>query len=566
MKKILVYSLFLVSCLLTACKDKAAPEQPRLFKPTDFSVTTNYDGFHASWKASIGAEGYQIDVAETQDFAAIDTVVRTAADQLSVTFIGLKENQHYYLRLRATKSDSTLCSKYLYAEGTTAAAYSIFFPVNQDSLSFTTALLTWRSSVKADRIVITDEDQTTAEVALTTEVLKARRIRITDLQPGKHYTADMRLGDESHGRTSFVMPTLPDNLIRIRPEEAATLPAVIDAAPEGASILFEHGVFNCSSLEIVIPKSLTLMGEPGLKRPVVYVKSLLLGGKQQAPQLTINTCTLRHIEFSGYHLNGSAEQHDVEPNRKLVSCAMGLTPNVNVGTLLIEDCIVRNYTNSVVEMVENLSANKSYRARFEEIRINNCVCFDLGRNNNNYPSVISITNKNDKNGYCRRYTITHSTFHHLARGIIEARVFESIDGYVNPTMNITNCTFDRMGYKHIADGEWWGTNTEAVKNVFDCKATGVTTDITVELTGCIFGEMHTDLLSDKFVQGVSTNPIQTFMLASTKKVISTGTTLLEAIPCSADQLFPCRDQGDYTIGEEGAWTIAGDPRWRKSEE
>ncbi|MBR1878226.1 MAG: hypothetical protein IJ814_04375 [Paludibacteraceae bacterium] len=565
MKKILVYSVFLLCCL-TACREQGVPEQPRLFKPTDFKVTTYYDGFQTSWKASIGAEGYQIDVAQTQDFAAIDTVVRTAADKLSVTFIGLEENRHYYLRLRATKADSTLCSKYLYADASTAAAYSIFYPVNTDSLSYTTALLTWRSSVKADRIILTDDNLTATEVALTSDVLKARRIRITDLQPGKHYTAEMRQGTASHGRTSFVMPVPPDNLIRIRPDESASLPSIIDAAPEGASILLEQGVYDCSSMEIVIPKPLTLMGEPGLKRPVVYVKSLLLGGKQEAPELTISACTLRHIEFSGYHLSGSAEQHDQEPNRKLVSCSMGLTPEVNVGTLLIEDCIVRNYTNSVVELVENLSAGKKYRARFEEIRIDNCVCFDLGRNRNNYPSVISITNKNDKNGYCRRYTITNSTFHHLARGIIEARVFETIDGYVNPSMTITNCTFDRMGYKHVSAGEWWGANTEAVKNVFDCKATGVTTDITVELTNCIFGEMHTDLLSDKFVQGVATNPIRTFMLAESKKLISTGTTLLESIPCSADRLFPDRDKGYYTFGEEGAWTTAGDPRWRKTDE
>ena len=550
-----------VSAAFSSCKVGTEAEQPRLFKPTDFSVTTNYDGFHAKWKASIGADGYQIDASLDGNFATIDTTVHTAADELNVTFIGLQENKHYYLRLRATKADTALCSKYLYAEGNTAAAYSIFFPVNRDSLSFTTALLTWRSCVKADHIVLTDEEGGTSDITLTSDILKARRLQVTGLQPGSSYRAEMKNGEESHGYTSFVMPALPDNLIRISSDNAAALPSLIDGATDGATILFEQGTYDYSAIEIVIPKSLTLIGEPGMPRPIVYVKAFLLGGKQTATETNISTFTLRRLECSGYKLNGTAEQHDAEPNRKLVSCTMGLTHHVNVGNLLIEDCIVRNYTNSVVELVENLSASSSYRARFEEICINKCICFDLGRNRNNYPSVISITNKNDKNGYCRRYNITNSTFHNLARGIIEARVFTTIDGYANPEMNVANCTFDRMGYKHVADGEWWGDNTEAVKNVFDCKATDVTTDITVQLTGCIFGEMHTDLLSEKFVQGVNTNAILTYMLADSKKLISTGTTLLDPIPYSADELFPDRDNGNYAIAKEGAWQTAGDPRW-----
>ncbi|MBQ9339239.1 MAG: DUF4957 domain-containing protein [Paludibacteraceae bacterium] len=558
--------LVYIAIFFSGCRESLAPEQPRLFKPTDFSVATNYDGFTAKWKGSVGADGYQLDASLDAAFATIDTTITTAANELNTTFVGLQENSHYFLRLRAIKNDTTLCSKYLYAEGTTSAAYSIFYPVNHDSLSFTTALLTWRSDVKADRIAVTDNDSYNAEVPLTDNAIQTRRIRIENLEPGKTYRAEMMEGTLSHGHTSFVMPRLPDNLIRISADNASDLSSIIDAAPEGASILFEQGTYDYSSIEIVIPKSITLMGEPGLKRPVIYAKSLLLGGKVAANEISISTFTLQHLELSGYQLSGTIEQHELEPNRKLISCTMGLTRNVNIGTLTIEDCIVRNYTNSVIELVENLSGSPSFRARIDQISINNCICFDLGRNRNNYPSVISITNKNDKNGYCRRYSITNSTFHHLARGIIEARVFNTIDGYANPEINISNCTFDRLGYKHINDGEWWGTNTEAVKNVFDCKATDVTTDITVMLTSSIFGEMHTDLLSEKFVQGVNTNAIGTFMLSESKKQISSGTTLIDAIPHTADQLFPNRNDGNYMIGENGAWEQAGDPRWRNTNE
>lgn len=554
-------------CMLMAalwsCKEKETPEQPRLFKPTDFSVSTYYDGFQASWKKSLGAEGYQVDVAKESDFSKVDTIVTTAADELKITIGGLEENKKYYLRLRALKADTALCSKYLYAEGITAAAYSIFFPVNQDSLSFSTALLEWRSSVNADRIVVSSEEAETQTVELIPQQLKARRIRIENLTAGNKYRAEMFEGTNSHGYTSFVMPSLPENLIRLNPSTADDFVAQIAAAPDGASILFEAGVYDYSAMEIVIDKSLTLMGEPGLKKPIIYFKSLLLGGKQTAASCDIGSFTITHLEVSGYQFAGNIEQHDLEPNRKLISCALGLTPQVNVGTITLEDCIVRNYTNSVIELVENLGAKKDSRVRIEEIKINNCIVFDMGRNRNNYPSLISITNKNDKNGYCRRYNISNSTFYRFARGLLEARVFTTIDGYANPDIRFTNCTIDRMGYKHIADGEWWGTNTEAVKNVFDCKATDVATDITVALTGCIFGELRTDILSEKFVQGVNTNAITTYMLASSKAVISSGTTLLESIPATASDLFPNRDRGDYSIAVEGAWQNVGDPRWRK---
>ena len=147
-----------------------------------------------------------------------------------------------------------------------------------------------------------------------------------------------------------------------------------------------------------------------------------------------------------------------------------------------------------------------------------------------------------------------------------ADVIAAASGYVDPEITVESCTFDRIGLKHIKDGEWWGTNTEAVKNVFDTKTSDVVSNIRVQVTNCIWGELSTDWLSDKFVQGMTSNIVGSYMLSSSKKQISSGTTFFETVSATADELFPRRAEGDYSVGLSGNVASAGDPRWIQTQD
>ena len=563
------FGLLIIAGLLmffAGCDDDTLDE-PRLFKPTNLSLSTEYNGFTASWKKTAGADGYKIEISVSSDFETIDAFIETDNNTLKAKFSDLLENQHYYVRLCGTRTDETLNSKYILGEITTNAAYSIFYPVNQDSISFSSVFLTWRDRVIADRIHVlkTSAGDTEAfDVPVNSDVLKNKQIKISGLTAGADYKVQLYNGKENFGYTVFSLPAIPENMITITPEEKGNLQNILNNAPEGATILFSGtGIFDYSTTDIIISKSVNLIGEPGTPKPLLYVKSFLIGGISQASSINVDNVSFTRLELSGYRLSGGVEFVEIEPNATTVSCDFRQTHEVNIGKIAVEDCIIRNYANSFIELNDKLK-DAGTKARIGEINVNKALVYDMGRNKTNYPSFISITNKDDKNGHCRRYIIRNSTFHHLLRGIIEARVFGTIDGYINPEITIESCTFDKMGMKHVPTGEWWGANTEAAKNVFDCKVSDVTADIRVNITNCVWGELAVDKLSTSFVQGVTNNVVSSYMLTSTKNVINSGTTFFEGISVSVDELFPNRATNDYTIGVSGAVKNAGDPRWREN--
>lgn len=567
MKTLKKYALFLMLSFLWHSCQEPELQRPRLFKPTDLALSVSYNMIDATWGRSAGADGYKLEFSTDSLFTEVTDTVYTDKNTFSVRVKDLLENQLYYVRLCGVSSDPLLNSKWIYGSATTQAAYSIFYPVNQDSISFSSVVLTWREYVEADRIQIIDtSDDNDFDIEVTDSDAKRQRIQIEGLTAGKTYKVILFAGDTSYGYTIFTLPVIPDNMQTITEENKDNLQIILDNAVEGSTILFEGiGPFDYSDTEIIVSKSVSFIGEPGRPKPKLYVKAILIGGQTEAASASVGDVILRNIEFSGYKLNGMEEKTASEPNAALVSCYLEKTPYVEINKILLEDCIVRNYTNSFIELNDKLKVAGT-KVRIGEISVNKVVVYDMGRNKTNYPSFISITNKNDKNGYCRKYSIRNSTFHDMLRGIIEARVFSTIDGYVDPDITVESCTFDRIGLKHVNEGEWWGSNTEAVKNVFDTKVSDVTANIRIQITNCIWGELFTDWLSDKFVQGMTANIVGSYMLSSTKKQISSGTTFFTTISGTGDELFPKRSEGDYTVGVSGNVALAGDPRWKKVEE
>lgn len=568
-KNSFIYLILVMACLITypfvvtGC-DEDELETPRLFKPKSLKAEAYYDGLIATWTGTEGAQGYRLEIATDKEFTTIDKTVDTDGKTRTVTLTDLMENQLYYLRLCGTMADESLNSKYIYAEVTTGIAYSIFLPVEENNLSFRTAQLEWRESVEADRIKIEQTSGSSEERVqmLTEEDLVSQSVLITGLSEGQSYIVTMYNGEESLGVMRFTMPTKPEGTITIDESNASALQTLIDEAPAGATIMFTgETVYDYSHEYIYIKKNITLIGEPGVARPVLYVKGILLTG--DTPATTIENLTLQRIEFSGMSWDGQTENIANEPAAQLIGVDLKDISELYVTNLLVKDCVIRNFANSFIELISGITSS-SKKVRIQALTVDNIQAYDLGRNKTGYASFISVTSKKDYNAFCQKYSIRNSTFHHLMRGLIEARVFDTIDGYTNPSIVIENCTFDELGNdKPMIEGSWTGDNKDMAKPFLDLKVSGVTTSIKPEINGCVFGEMYTVKLSNKFVQGVSLLVDNSYMLSTSKNKLSGDTTvkpLLDLVG-TADGIFPGRNSYNYQIFPDAGISNVGDPRW-----
>lgn len=555
-----ILGLAIFPFVVTSCNEDEL-ETPRLFKPKSLKAEPYYDGFTATWTGTEGAQGYRLEIAKDEEFATIDRVIDTDGKTRTVTLTDLEESQLYYLRLCGTMEDESLNSKYIYTEVTTDIAYSIFLPVEEEDMSFRTAKLKWRESVEADKIKIEHTSGTSEERVqiLTEQDIVSQSILITGLSEGESYKVTLCNGEESLGVMRFTMPVKPEGTITVDASNAASLQTLIDEAPAGATIMLTgETVYDYSQQYIYLKKNITLTGEPGVARPVLYVKGILLSG--DTPAMTLDNITLQRIEFSGMVWDGENENMVDEPAAQLVGVDMKDISELSVTNLIIKDCIIRNFANSFVELISGTSTSK--KVRIGTLEIDNIQAYDLGRNKTGYASFISITSKG--NAFCRKYVIRNSTFHHLMRGLIEARVSTAIDGYTNPSIVIENCTFDEVGNNRpMIEGSWMGTNNDMTKPLLDFKASGVTASIKPEINGCIFGEMYAVKLANKFVQGVSLVVDNSYMLAASKSKFSGDSTVKSLLDLggTADGIFLNRDSYHYQISPDAGVSNIGDPRW-----
>lgn len=555
---LVIFPFMMVGC------DEDELDSPRLFKPKSLTVESYYDGLIATWVGTEGAKGYRLEIASDEAFTTPEKVVDTDGKTRTATLTGLKENQLYYLRLCATTGDESLNSKYIYAEITTGIAYSIFLPVEADNLTFRTARLEWRESVKADRIKIEHTSGTSEvrEQMINEEDITSQSVLIIGLSEGQSYKVTLYDGENPLGVMRFTIPVKPEGTITIDASNASSLQTLIDNAPEGGTMMFTgEATYDYSQEYIYIKKNITLVGEPGVARPTLYVKGILLAG--DTPSTAIENITLQRIDFSGMAWTGQEENITDEPATQLIGVDLKNTSELSVANLKVSDCMIRNFASSFIELISGVTSS-SKKVRIQALEIDNIQAYDLGRNKTGYASFLSITNKKECNAYCRKYTIRNSTFHHLMRGFIEARVFDIIDNYTNPTIVIENCTFDSYGNSlPVIEESWLGTNAEMTKPFFDFKASGITATIKPEITRCVFGEMFAVRLSNKFVQGASLVVDNSYMLTVSKDKYSGDSTVKPLLDLggTADGLFPDRNGYNYRISSDAGINNVGDPEW-----
>lgn len=546
-----------------ACQDDQSQDwnDPRLFLPTDLVSFKQDNGLVVRWGISYGAAGYRVDLSENQGFADIvATQDIPAADikNYEAVFTGLGEETLYYIRLCALAEDETFNSKYLYSECMTGQMCSVFNEVGYADMTYTSATLSWTEDLGAREILLTADGEEDIHRELSDEEIESMRAVVSDLKSGMKYKASFYVDGKLVSYVWFTLPELPEGAILITSDD--DLKAVVEGAAEGAIILLTAGqTYDYSSETIDLTRSVTIQAAPGGTKPLLYVKSFILGGTTE----TASTMSL--VRFEGLDVSGlvpvdGVEDLSVQPNEAMLSFDVkDVARDIAVDCLEIVDCTIRNYTKGCL-VATDYGFHADARIRFGGILVDDVLAYDLGRDVDNVNSFIHLCARTDANDiYCSSFTIRNSTFHHLYHGLIEARCSAGIkDQVAAPTVEMSNCTLDYMGL--MMDGVWVGTKNGGQRYLFEFL--GYADKATVSISRTIVGEVQTNN------NNIRVSPVNNGTLTCTTVFKSTDTAFdskftATATNLSAAETFPKRIQSDFTPTTDYANFFGnGDPRWQ----
>ena len=195
--------------------------------------------------------------------------------------------------------------------------------------------------------------------------------------------------------------------------EGDDLIQAITDAPDGSEIVVMPGVHVANEAEIRIDKSLTIRGETGEPKPLVYIQELGISG-------TDVNITLEGIEFSGATYDTVTLMGDY---------LLNLTDTFHsAGELTVRNCIVRNFTRSVIrgDRADNTVGS---------ILIDDCIVFDLRGGSSYGPFRLKSKIVFDE------FTIQNSTFHHIQGPLVDCKDMVSHAAIVE----VNHCTFYKWG-------------------------------------------------------------------------------------------------------------------------
>lgn len=570
MKRILfIQTLFLFAFVwtLNSCQDSEESASARLFKPSNVKVYPQNNGLTVMWNRSPGATSYAIEVSENESFDPIVATEEVPADKFIVNIKNLEEETLYFVRVRGVGETVELNSHYVQVSAETGLIPSIFGEIAYEEMGYDNVTLRWEEPelteevtepFRADKIVLTASGSEAQIVELTAENLTEKSVHIEGLGTGVSYKASMMDGDVIVSYVFFNMPEKPEGSIEI--SNADNLKSIVESAPDGSTLILKAGqIYNYSSEDVSIDRNITIIGAPGGKTPVVYIKRFVLGGKTKA-ESHINLIRFSHVEISGMSMSGDKEADiaTVAPS----GWAFGfdikdVARRISIDKLSLEDCVIRNFEQAVIRVDWSIKTGASLR--FGEISVNNLLAYDLGRKVDGVQAFIHLnSNDGNKGIHCAKYTIKNSTFYHLATGLIEARKCSDITDEA-PTVEISNCTFDKFAITY--PNAKVGTN-ESARNLFNFKSYNTAI---ISINNSVFGEAKTDwsvLLKPQALESGAAlgTCVNSYMCNDTKY---TDMSKLQKKELGANDIFPNRGQFNFKIAESAMLVGAGDPRWNK---
>lgn len=300
----------------------------RLFSPTDIeAMIIERTSIRLSWKAVNKAESYIVEFFENADLnfegQAFKTISNVTYDQLPILVTGFVGETTYSIRVKAVGEEISE-SKWTSTTATTGTEQIMQKVVLQD-IAATTAKLKWVPNEVATTIVLNPGNivhtVTAAEIA-------AGEATVTGLSGLTKYTATLMYGEKVRGSQSFETNIdLTDPAVTVV-EPGSDLIALFEAATAGQRFALKPGTYEVA-FSINITVTIDIVGAYAYDKPVINGAVLRLNA---AAGLWMKNLILDGVTSDG--------NQTVVYNQAIA--------DQTYGALLIEDCVIRNYTKGIV--------------------------------------------------------------------------------------------------------------------------------------------------------------------------------------------------------------------------
>lgn len=555
-----IFIILILAGMFSSCEEKIEQgELPRLFRPTAKTAVIKNNSILVRWNANVEAAGYTIDMALSSDTTAVIQTVTT--DTIEYLFADLQEETSYHFSVKAVSPlKEELNSKAIYITAVSGRMPSYFLPTSNEYIGTSFITVRWKNpdgDLVIDALEVSELENPGAVInhTLTPEEIANMSAKITGLTSQTDYLFKLKLGNSVKSKTRIKTAFVPTDVQIVEP--TGDLKAVVEAANDGATIMLRGGqLYDYSTTDVKILKSITIMGEPGMPKPKFYGWFRIAG--VVTSNIDFGDVTIKGLEASGMKFVTGTTNEDIAavPNFRFIGFdPANATPKwvVTMNKLTVEDCYIRNYTYTTIQVREQA-------LHLDELNIDNCIVYDIGRSAGRYQGLLHLSSGNN-NVACHRINILNSTFVQSFVGLIELQRYRDqpdTDPNIHKieSINVENCTFDKYGKKLDKDGWYWSTawTPTTVTNFIRLQ---FHSQVPMTFKNCVFGEMSTALSINTTV---SDGAAVTYISTVKSKDCSIGFT---ATDCGTDAngLFEDREAFNYRIKSSFGYVGVGDPRW-----
>nr|WP_294929893.1 DUF5123 domain-containing protein [uncultured Flavobacterium sp.] len=489
----------------------------RLFSPIlEKPQIRNQTNVELNWETRAEDDHYVIEFsADDPNFTTIFKTVEVKGDELPV-LVALEGETLYSIRVKAVSATGKEDSQWSVTTASTLGE-QIFLTIQDTDIAAKTAILRWTPNSSVTTIVLSPGDITHS---ITAEEKVNGIATVTGLSPETAYQANLFNGTKKRGATTFTTGIDIGDGILVK--EGDDLLVAIANADSGDKLFLEPGVYKSvgadgvtPSTDIVLKKTITISGVPGLAKPVLHYK------------ITVNSAT-SNVSLLNLVLDGTGID-----NASLITVA---SPTVyTFGDILISGCEVHDYTRAL------LNGSNAGGSTITSFVVDNSTITSV--NTNNGGEFINV-----RTAFVKNLTFKNSTFNNCSasRDFIRLDPVTTITGETS-TVLVESCTINcpgmtasnRFMYVRFAD------NLPTVKNTLFSN------------TAAIYASNQGGTKLPTFSNNNYFNSpnFQSTTIAS-NKADTAGTAL--------DPGFTNAAEGDFTISNQTLIdNKVGDPQWIK---
>lgn len=518
-----------------SCEDEkpGALELSRMFRPGVIEVTNGETSVGIEWSKPQFPEqgsGYTLEIAETEDFAAITHTLQTAENQVVITDDVLAIKKDYFARIKANGKTAAEDSQWAVSEVFRITGEQFLLVPPAADIIDVAIILKWRQSDELTKIVLSPQGGESIEVLLDDTDRAAAQKLIEDLLPATQYTAEIFAGTKSKGTQQFATKApdfVGDNTVidlRNILNKPTILVDTLPDIPNGSVVILKRGQTYRLSAAYAFNKSVTILS--GIDFGTDLAKIELLSNFNFVASSVVDSVIFKDIRFKGARANGASFDNDYVLNVNVAT---------TVGKIKLDGCRITR-----VRGVVRLQAGGA-GAKVANYIVNNCVIDSVRE----FAIVMASAASSFAN-----VKISNST-------IYRARRFVNHNAAGNNSLIIENCTLNELPTGEVAGG---------VGNyLIDFNTFGSANPII--LRNNIIGKTWIETAGSVDVRGYrGAGPITITDCFATSDFVSTNPTFqlgFSTYSGTAASVFTAPDTGNFKVKDAAfPGKTVGDPRWK----